>query len=430
MDFEIIGTNELITSNTGLVLAGKLLKNFGLTLNSKVKTGTITNSEVLKSYLGMMTLGKSHFDNIELYRKDLFFKQVMGLKKVPSAATLRQRVEQYNIGHIMKLKDENIKLLKGYKELKITAAIDDFVAIDADVSPFDNSNSKKEGVSFTYKKFMGYAPIFAYLGKEGYCINSQLRDGSTHCQKGTTAFLKETIDFAKQIENRRLLLRLDSGNDAIENIALFHNENVHYIVKRNIRRENKDQWLVEAKNCGQLKSSTIEKTVYEGFKITTIEDIDSPVKIAYRISDVRMRHGQQLLFPEIDVESYYTSLDYDVERIVNLYHDHATSEQFHSEIKSDLDLERVPSSKFSSNACVLMLGTIAYNVLRIIGIEMAQFPNSPLRTKVERRRIRTVIQNIMYMASKVVSHARKKWIAVPNASPWFLCFNFLKLKFS
>ena len=37
-----------------------------------------------------------------------------------------------------------------------------------DVFPQDNSNTRKEGVSRTYKNFDGYAPIAAYLGMEGW----------------------------------------------------------------------------------------------------------------------------------------------------------------------------------------------------------------------------------------------------------------------
>lgn len=33
----------------------------------------------------------------------------------------------------------------------------------------DNSNSRKEGVAYTYKKHNGYAPIASYLGQEGWC---------------------------------------------------------------------------------------------------------------------------------------------------------------------------------------------------------------------------------------------------------------------
>nr|WP_230986832.1 hypothetical protein [Cohnella fermenti] len=49
----------------------------------------------------------------------------------------------------------------------------------------DNSGTKKEGVSYTYKGMDGFAPMFAYLGQEGYGVNTELREGSQHCQNGT-----------------------------------------------------------------------------------------------------------------------------------------------------------------------------------------------------------------------------------------------------
>jgi hypothetical protein len=54
-----------------------------------------------------------------------------------------------------------------------------------DVSPFDNSKTQKEGVSRTYKGVDGFAPIFAYLGTEGYLVNLEFREGKQHCQKNT-----------------------------------------------------------------------------------------------------------------------------------------------------------------------------------------------------------------------------------------------------
>ena len=43
----------------------------------------------------------------------------------------------------------------------------------------DNSRTKKEGVSRTYKSMDGYSLIFTYIGKEGYMLNCELRPGET-----------------------------------------------------------------------------------------------------------------------------------------------------------------------------------------------------------------------------------------------------------
>ncbi len=41
--------------------------------------------------------------------------------------------------------------------------------------------------------------------------------------------------------------------------------------------------------------------------------------------------------------------------MLRLYEDHGTSEQFHAEIKSDMDLERLLSGKFATKALIRTL---------------------------------------------------------------------------
>jgi hypothetical protein len=84
-----------------------------------------------------------------------------------------------------------------------------------DTSPFDSSKSHKEGVSRTYKQFDGYHPVFSYIGREGYMLSCELREGKQHCQNGTPAYLERTIDLLKRLAiTTPVLFRLDGGNDA------------------------------------------------------------------------------------------------------------------------------------------------------------------------------------------------------------------------
>ena len=143
-----------------------------------------------------------------------------------------------------------------------TALDNGFVPVDIDVTPFDNSKSNKEGVSRTYKGFDGYAPIMAYIGTEGYLVNLELWIGKQHCQKEIPDFLRETIELCRQLTEKPLLIRLDSGNDASENIGIFMEEsykynNVSFIIKRNPRQESKEEWLGSVRECCQTKQSLI-----------------------------------------------------------------------------------------------------------------------------------------------------------------------------
>jgi hypothetical protein len=71
-----------------------------------------------------------------------------------------------------------------------------YVALDIDVFPMDNSRTKKEGVSYTYKGFNGDAPLAAYLGEDGWCLACELRPGSQHGQM-------EFIHFLERVPARR-----------------------------------------------------------------------------------------------------------------------------------------------------------------------------------------------------------------------------------
>jgi len=145
--------------------------------------------------------GKNDFQNIEEYRGDIFFSEALGINKVPSASRLRQRLDMIPITATKIIKEESCKLLNKNK-VKLGTCIDEFIPLDIDVSPFDNSNSQKEEIGYTYKKFMGYAPIFAYVGQdEGYLVNLELRNGKQHCQKNTPEFLKKVFSIQKKLPN-------------------------------------------------------------------------------------------------------------------------------------------------------------------------------------------------------------------------------------
>jgi len=431
MIFEIKQGDESLTSHSGLALIGALLhktqlkKRINAVHLSNHPHPEISHGEVALSMIGLLCLGKPDFEAIEAFRGDPFFSTSLGISTVPSEGTLRQRLNDAEGKFDAILKEESADMIKRHAP-PISPCHKNYVPLDIDVSPFDNSGTKKEGVSWTYKKVDGYAPILAYLGKEGYWINVELREGKQHCQKGTPEFLRKTIGLAKQITSSPLLVRLDSGNDSLDNIRVCQEENVDWLIKRNLRQESMEMWLEIAKTTGTVHVPRPGKAVYRGAIEVTREGIKNPLRQVFEVT-VRTidGKGQELLFPEIEVETYETSLPDAPETIVELYHAHGTSEQFHSEIKSDMDLERLPSGKFSTNALVLLLGMVAYNILRLCGQEslreegVARDERAPIRKAVSRRRLRSVMQDLIYMASRVVTHARRMGMTFGRWNSWY-----------
>ena len=137
------------------------------------------------------------------YSQGKYLEKAVLLKK----STLRKDIQQANVDMLREM------------HIEPTALDNGFAPVDIDVTPFDNSKSNKEGVSRTYKGFDGYAPIMAYIGTEGYLVNLELWIGKQHCQKETPDFLRETIELCRQLTEKPLLIRLDSGNDALKTQA-------------------------------------------------------------------------------------------------------------------------------------------------------------------------------------------------------------------
>ena len=421
--FIITETDEFLTSQGGLALIGMLAQRSGLRdrvsyIVREKKNGSISAADALLTMTGLLCLAKPDFDAVEQFRDDDYFHQCLGLKTVPSTATLRQRMDETGLIVRNEVLCASATLLKKMAP-KLTPCFRSYIPIDADVSPFDNSGSRKEGVSCTYKLFDGYAPILAYIGAEGYMLNAELREGKQHCQKGTPEFLRETIKLARKITDHSLLLRLDAGNDDVENIRICRKEKVDYIIKRNLHKESIAEWLLDAQAFGEWNSPREGKTVYVG---DTMRQRDGEtMRVVFEVIERTIdRDGNALLLPLIEVNTWWTSLskqEASAKEVVAAYHDHGTSEQFHSEIKSDMALERLPSGKFSTNALVLTLSVLAFNMLRLCGqvaIDKGYVP----RREVKLRRLRKVIQDLMYTAARVIRHARRLKLALSRCNPF------------
>lgn len=425
-------TNERIIPAGGLAVVGALLgkSDFIKKMNRMDVTPNrsqhqIKNGDILLTYLGMLCMGKPYFEAVHEMDDDKpYYKAALGItRSIPSEETLRQRMDDIGDSLRQKLLEENVDILLA-NHIQPSALPNGLVPVDIDVTPMDNSKSKKEGVSRTYKGFDGYAPIMAYIGTEGYAINFELRAGEQHCQKGTVEFLLETIRLCKKLTDKPLLIRLDSGNDSIDNVAVLIDQGCYFIIKRNLRRESKDGWFEMAKQyCQNVTSPRDGKTVYVGSDWKTVSSKQFQkgftLRAGYEITERTIdKYGQLLLYPDVEVETWWTNLGDSDQDIIALYHAHGECEQYHSEVKSDMDLERLPSGKFETNALILELGMIAYNILRMIGQGTIGGRAPRQKREVKRRRLRTVISNMIMMACHVTSHARQLMLGLGRSNTW------------
>ena len=426
---------EFFTSHAGLALVGLALKHSGLArkLRAIKHRHGVRHFDCAGSYAGLLCIGKSDFDAIEAMRHDDYFRHALGLKKVPSSPSLRQRFDKQARAFLPLVDEASIDMI-GALNAPVSEVSTGHVALDMDVFPMDNSGTKKELVARTYKGHDGYAPLAAYLGNEGWCLACELREGSQHGQKEFVHVLERVVPRARKLTQKPLLARLDSGHDAKENRFWFGEHDVDFLIKWNPRKQDITVWLQRAKKRGRCQEPRDGKKIYT-FSECCDESFNGRQQQSRRVVRVIERsidkHGQKLLLPDITLEGWWTSLAPEAcndDTIIKLYRDHATSEQFHSEFKTDLDIERLPSGKFDTNDLVMALAVLSYNILRWIGLIGLTGDVSPLRHPAKRRRLRTVMQELMYLAARVVESGRRLKLKFSNHCPAFASFNVVYAK--
>jgi len=430
---------DVITSHSGLALVGLCLNRhstLATRANEQLPCQGISTADVIRSYTGMLCLGKNDFEAVTGFRDDETFRNSLGINTVPSAETLRQRLDSMPETFRFAVADAATELIRRAKA-PITALSTGHIAVDCDSSPLDNSGSNKEGVSYTYKGHDGYNPMAAYFGLEGWCLELELRPGSQHGQNGFIPFLNRVLYRARRLAgpDKQLLVRLDSAHDAAETVLeLTKSPKTDWIVKWNPRNQNIQSWRQRALDGGLMIADPKRPGKYTAVidEVVTIKHNGKPLKHEDKPLQIRRivrlvertmdRNGQPLLFPEMKLEGWWTCLNMEPLEVIKLYNDHGTSEQFHSELKTDLDIERLPSGKFATNALVLALAGLAYNILRLIGQIGLLGDFSPVRHPAKRRRLKTVMQELMYLAARIIDSGRRLRLRFAQHCPGFEAF--------
>ncbi|MGI6356437.1 MAG: IS1380 family transposase [Lentisphaeria bacterium] len=355
-------------------------------------------------------------------------------RAAPSQETLRQRLDVLAEEDWQDILDANVSdQLSRAQPTRIDVEGEKLIPLDIDVSVFEDTASHKEGVSATYRKVNGYAPIFCYAGREGFMVANELRPGSQHSENGAVEFLKRCIAIMLRAgyKANELLVRVDSGHDSSDFIKALEELEVKYLVKRNLRTESPEQLLDSIRFYETPEQVRPGKTIYRGVRSdkrpAKFPDHQGVV-VVEAIERTVLADGQVLLIPSVELSSWWTNLPYSVRQCAALYRDHGTSEQFHSELKSDMGIELLPSGNLKTNALVLGLATMAFNCLRFIGqaaLEIALPPtdNEEKEPAQVRYRLRTVLLDFIKVGCKIVRHANQLFQKFGKN-----CYNFFIMK--
>lgn len=419
----------------GLLLVGALLErftSFRASFNRQFTKGpgAISMGDTLVPMIAALCTGKSDFEAVSRLRESAWAAKALQVSRVASAETVRQNLdrlgEQAFPASLALIEAAILDLLK-HTRMPLTPLPTGHVALDVDPTPQDNSKTRKQGLGWTYKGFDGYCPIVAYAGVEGFLIGAEFREGQQNGQKGAPAFIANQIQRLRTLGVASVLVRLDSGFDAAETMLAITDEKADFLIAANPRKENAQTWIDQAKalpksawtrlpGVRNLRVAYLERVETRRHGQRTIE-VRRIVRVKKRlVIEVPEAGGHQpILRRWVDFEvgsSWFTSLDLAAPDVARLYEDHGTSEQFHAELKGELDLERLPSGKFNTNALVFQFGCLAFNLLRVLGIKgKAVFRH---RHPTKRKRLKTVVQELILLPARVLKGSNQLKLDLGN----------------
>jgi hypothetical protein len=311
-----------------------------------------------------------------------------------------------------------------------------YTPVDLDTFAMDNSGTKKELVGRTYAGVDGYCPFAVYLGNLGYCLELALRPGVQHSASESEYNFERALPMAASLVPTPLLVRADGGFCSLKLMQEISRQaktlarEIAFIIKWNPRRapvetiaaarsaDPETQWVMH-------RTGKRECVWQEPLDLVNVGDQTNPARRVYRLTERTLdKHGNTLLLPEYMLEGWTTTLParIDPAEVITLYCEHATHEQFHSEFKTDMDLERLPSGKFDTNYLVCQLAAVAMNLLRMIGQNTLNEPDAPVRHVAKRRRIKTVMHEMMFKAARMIKHAGRWFLGLGQNDSGFAVF--------
>lgn len=437
---KVVHDQKLQLGPAGLVILGEMARAIELdSIARSVSRGNpqISITDILKTMIGLLAQGKSDFDHVKAFIGDEFFMNTMGIGRVPSAETYRQKFQDLALNTDLesKLPKLSTKLWKksGMEHEYIEKDSQKWVRIDIDPVIYDNTDTKKEGAAWTYNNQFGFAPIFAHFAS-GWMINAKLNPGNTsfHGQEAAS-FILESLDLADRMSEARKLVVMDCGFDNKEmRKTIEARPCTDYIIKHNLRRESLKDWQTLARDEGALVVDDEKKKlkIYHGSTYRELEGTGKMVRLVYEVKEISRIKGRPLLAPLVKVFSVWTSLEgFSDGEILELYRVRGTSEQFHSEFKTEMDMERLPSGKFKVNSLFMLMGMLTYNMLKVIAQDMVLEKALGLK-KASRRRIKTVMNSVIFLSCRLAKGARTLRLKLSCSRPWYEWFAslFMRLK--
>ena len=408
-----------LTSFSGLVIFQKLFNH--LDISNKLKRcfdhlssgSTYSHHKITLLLIVHLLLGYRELRDIRYYDDDPMVKRVLGLFRLPDAATLSRTLAGMDNHSVFKVRILNRRLvLERLSELAPARLTVDFDGSVQSTGKFAEGSA----VGFNKKKkgARSYYPLYCTIAQTGQVFDVHHRPGNVHDSNGAREFILECIQqIRSELPGVLIEMRMDS--------AFFQDELIDQLDEMGIEFT----CSVPFERFAQLKGMIEGRKWWRWFNSdwSYFESDWKPKKWStrYRFIFIRSWSKKQQKSPvQLDIFEPFeygyefkviiTNKKVGVKKVLAFHNGRGAQEGIFSELKSQAQMDYVPTRKLAGNQIYLFATILAHNMTR----ELQMLAHPRKRNTTEKRaalwkffKIDTIRQTLIQRAGKITKPGGK-----------------------
>lgn len=363
-----------------------------------------SRSTVTLFLLAHLLLGHRKLSDVDYYNDDPMVLLLLNLNALPSCSTVSRKLAAMDADNVAQYRVvvRNVVLDRVEQERF------NRVTLDFDGSVLSSSRfAEGTAVGFNKKKKgqRSYYPLYCTIAQTGSVLDVYHRPGNVHDSNGAEQFILDCISAVKsRLPHAVIEVRMDSAffSDAI--VKALADKGIELTVSVPFARyselkeiiENRKRWKRMDDTTSFFQASWKPKSW--GNK--------------YRFIFVRTRRKVQKKGPvQLDLfEPYDHEYEYSVlitnkktnaKKTLAYHHGRGSQESIFAELKSQLNMDYIPTKKLMGNQVYMLSALLAHN----IGREMQMIANEKERGTTEKRATRWIFEKIGTLRKNLIQRA-------------------------
>ncbi len=369
-----------LTSFSGLVLFQKLFARLNLIARLRCSTEHLESSasyppsKILLVLIVHLLLGWRRLRDIDYYRDDPLVLRAVGLKQMPSVSAVSRSLKQMDKQTVDGLRD----LSRGIVLERIGKTRLPRLTLDFDGSVLSTKSRRTEGTAVGFnKKAKGqrsYYPLFATVAQTGQVFEVNHRPGNVHDSNGAREFIEICIRNLRYEGFQGIIeARLDSAHFSDETCLFLDEENVEFTVSVPFERFPELKSIIEGRKKWRKIDAEWSYFEYDWKPKKWSRGLRC---ICYRHKVKTPRKGPiQLDFFEpvsrhYEYKAVMTNKKTKAASVLNFHNGRGSQEGVFAELKSQTNMDYLPTRRLVGNQVYLMSAVLAHNLNRELQMEV------------------------------------------------------------